>query len=45
MAFHKARRAKEEMDETERKAIALQEAEELAAVQLAALDAQHGADE
>ncbi len=44
MAYHKARRAKEEMDETERKAIALQEAEELAAVQLAALDAQHGAD-
>jgi hypothetical protein len=31
MAFHKARKAKEEMDETERKAIALQEAEELAA--------------
>lgn len=45
MAYHKARRAKEEMDETERKAIALQEAEELAAVQLAALDAQSGGDE
>ncbi|MBH9554374.1 DNA-directed RNA polymerase subunit beta' [Inhella gelatinilytica] len=38
MAFHKARRAKEEMDDAERKAIALQEAEELAAMQLAALD-------
>jgi DNA-directed RNA polymerase subunit beta' len=45
MAFHKARRVKEEMDESERKAIALQEAEELAAVQLAALDAQSGHDE
>lgn len=45
MAYHKARRAKEEMDETERKAIALQEAEELAAVQLAALDAQSDAAE
>ncbi len=44
MAYHKARKAKEEMDETERKAIALQEAEELAAVQLAALDAQHPGD-
>ena len=39
MAFHAARKAKEEMDESERKAIALQEAEELAAVQLANLDA------
>jgi DNA-directed RNA polymerase subunit beta' len=39
MAFHTARKAKEEMDESERKAIALQEAEELAAVQLANLDA------
>ncbi|MGI9154465.1 MAG: hypothetical protein ACR2IY_11405, partial [Rubrivivax sp.] len=39
MAFHDARKAKEEMDESERKAIALQEAEELAAVQLANLDA------
>ena len=38
MAFHQARKAKEEMDETERRAIALQEAEELAATQLAALD-------
>jgi DNA-directed RNA polymerase subunit beta' len=40
MAYHKARKAKEELDDTERKAIALQEAEELAAMQLAALDAQ-----
>jgi DNA-directed RNA polymerase subunit beta' len=45
MAYHKARKAKEELDETERKAIALQEAEELAAVQLAALDAQGDAAE
>jgi DNA-directed RNA polymerase subunit beta' len=39
MAFHLARKAKEEMDETERRAIALQEAEELASAQLAQLDA------
>ena len=39
MAFHQARKTKEEMDETERRAIALQEAEELAAVQLANVDA------
>jgi hypothetical protein len=39
MAFHQARKAKEEMDETERRAIALQEAEELAAVQMANVDA------
>ncbi|WP_284616011.1 DNA-directed RNA polymerase subunit beta' [Aquabacterium humicola] len=39
MAYHLARKAKEEMDETERRAIAMQEAEELAAVQLAAVDA------
>jgi len=39
MAFHAARKAKEEMDDSERKAIALQEAEELAAVELANLDA------
>ena len=39
MAFHQARKAKEEMDETERRAIALQEAEELAAAQLAQVDA------
>ena len=39
MAFHEARKAKEEMDEGERRAIALQEAEELAAAQLAAVDA------
>jgi DNA-directed RNA polymerase subunit beta' len=39
MAFHAARKAKEEMDESERRAIALQEAEELAAAQLASIDA------
>jgi DNA-directed RNA polymerase subunit beta' len=39
MAFHQARKVKEEMDESERRAIALQEAEELAAAQLASLDA------
>ena len=43
MAYHQARKAKEEMDETERRAIALQEAEELAAVQMAAVDA-HAAE-
>ncbi|MBV8605377.1 MAG: DNA-directed RNA polymerase subunit beta', partial [Pelomonas sp.] len=39
MAFHTARRAKEEMDDAERRAIALQEAEELAAAQMASIDA------
>ena len=39
MAFHEARKVKEAMDETERRAIAMQEAEELAAVQLAQVDA------
>ena len=39
MAFHDARKAKEEMDEAERRAIAVQEAEELAAVQLQAVEA------
>jgi len=39
MAFHQARKVKEDMDESERRAIALQEAEELAAVQLAGVDA------
>ena len=33
MAFHEARKAKEAMDDAERRAIALQEAEELAAAQ------------
>jgi DNA-directed RNA polymerase subunit beta' len=42
MAYHQARKVKEEMDETERRAIALQEAEELAAAQLAQVDAQAG---
>ena len=39
MAFHQARKAKEDMDESERRAIALQEAEELAAAQMAGVDA------
>jgi len=39
MAYHQARKTKEEMDESERRAIALQEAEELAAAQLASVDA------
>jgi len=43
MAYHLARKAKEEMDESERKAISQQEAEELAAVQLAAIDDQAAA--
>jgi DNA-directed RNA polymerase subunit beta' len=38
MAYHQARKAKEEMDENERRAIALQEAEELAAAQMAEWD-------
>ena len=40
MAFHDARKAKEAMDDAERRSIALQEAEELAAVQIAAVDAE-----
>ena len=40
MAFHEARRAKEAMDDAERRAIAQQEAEELASAQLASLDAE-----
>ncbi len=43
MAYHQARKVKEDMDETERRAIAMQEAEELAAVQMAAVDAEHAA--
>ena len=39
MAFHQARKVKEEMDEGERRAIAMQEAEELAAAQMAQVDA------
>ncbi len=42
MAFHQARKAKEDMDETERRAIAMQEAEELAAAQMAQVDATTG---
>jgi DNA-directed RNA polymerase subunit beta' len=43
MAFHAARKVKEEMDESERRAIAMQEAEELASAQLAAIDAEGAA--
>jgi DNA-directed RNA polymerase subunit beta' len=43
MAFHQARKVKEEMDESERRAIAMQEAEELASAQLAAIDAESAA--
>jgi DNA-directed RNA polymerase subunit beta' len=39
MAFHLARKAKEDMDDAERRAIAIQEAEELAAAQMAGVDA------
>jgi DNA-directed RNA polymerase subunit beta' len=45
MAFHDARKAKEAMDDAERKAIVMQEAEELAAVQLAQVDAASDAAE
>jgi DNA-directed RNA polymerase subunit beta' len=45
MAFHQARKAKEEMDDAERRAIAMQEAEELASVQLAQVDAAAAAGE
>jgi len=38
MAFHLARKAKEEMDDAERRSIAIQEAEELAAAQMASID-------
>ena len=39
-----SRKAKEAMDDAERKAIVMQEAEELAAVQLAQVDASVGGD-
>jgi DNA-directed RNA polymerase subunit beta' len=42
MAYHAARKAKEEMDDAERRAIAMQEAEELASAQLAQVDADAG---
>ena len=45
MAFHQARKAKEDMDDAERRAIVLQEAEELAASQVAAVDANMAAGE
>jgi DNA-directed RNA polymerase subunit beta' len=38
LAFHQARKAKEEMDETERRAIAMQEAEELASLTPVSID-------
>ena len=38
LAFHRARKAKEEMDDAERRAIALQEADELASLQPAATE-------
>lgn len=44
MAFHQARKAKEEMDESERRAIAMQEAEELAAAQMAQVDSGESAE-
>jgi DNA-directed RNA polymerase subunit beta' len=37
LAYHQARKAKEDMDETERRAIAMQDAQERAALELAAL--------
>ena len=43
MAFHQARKVKEEMDDAERRAIALQEADELAETQAQTADA--GAEE
>jgi DNA-directed RNA polymerase subunit beta' len=45
MAFHQARRAKEEMDDSERRAIAMQEAQERAALELAALDGDMAEDD
>ncbi|MFY9476261.1 MAG: DNA-directed RNA polymerase subunit beta', partial [Aquabacterium sp.] len=44
LAYHQARRAKEDMDETERRAIAMQEAQERAALELAALGDDDGDD-
>lgn len=38
MAFHQARKAKEEMDDSERRAISMQEAQERAAMELEALE-------
>jgi DNA-directed RNA polymerase subunit beta' len=38
LAFHQARKAKEEMDDSERRAISMQEAQERAAMELAALE-------
>jgi DNA-directed RNA polymerase subunit beta' len=42
LAFHQARKAKEDMDETERRAITMQEAQERAALELAALGDDEG---
>jgi DNA-directed RNA polymerase subunit beta' len=44
MAFHEARRAKEAMDDAERRSIAQQEAEELASAQLANMDSDGDAE-
>jgi DNA-directed RNA polymerase subunit beta' len=38
LAFHQARKAKEELDDSERRAISMQEAQERAAMELAALE-------
>ena len=44
MAFHQARKAKEEMDDAERRAIALQEADDLAESQTQEAEAEAGAE-
>jgi len=45
LAFHQARRVKEEMDDAERRAIAMQEAEEMAALASAGADVAAAGDE
>lgn len=45
LAFHQARRTKEEMDDAERRAIAMQEAEEMAALASAGVDVAPAGDE
>ncbi|RZI67062.1 MAG: DNA-directed RNA polymerase subunit beta', partial [Pseudomonas sp.] len=44
LAFHQARKAKEEMDDSERRAISMQEAQERAAMELSALEESTTAD-
>ena len=44
LAFHQARKAKEEMDDSERRAISMQEAQERAAMELTALEESTTAD-